>query len=307
MYKYYIEFSKIGNIKYISHLDMQRLFKRAFKSCGIPIEYSQGYNPHPKMGFAQPLSLGYTASKEYIEFETTEKINALFALDTLRNAMPQGIELLKMAPLEELINEFKINPQKSLAASVVSAVYSVFLPIPFRFRHEDVEKLVSNYLAQPEIMAKKREKKTKKIVDKNIKNQIRSIKVVSSKSQHFSNNEESILSRNQSKDADSLSRNQSKDVDSLSRNQSKDIDSLSRNQSKDTDSLLSRDSYESVDENRKSFTEPENSIVLLMELDSGSTSNLSPEQVISSFTEFSGLYLPREDIEVNRDYMTFSN
>ena len=285
MYKYYIEFSKIGNIKYISHLDMQRLFKRAFKSCGIPIEYSQGYNPHPKMGFAQPLSLGYTASKEYIELETTEKINALFALDALRNAMPQGIELLKMAPLEELINEFKINPQKSLAASVVSAVYSVFLPIPFRFRHEDVEKLVSNYLAQPEIMAKKREKKTKKIVDKNIKNQIRSIKVVSSKSQHFSNNEESILSRNQSKDADSLS----------------------RNQYKDTDSLLSRFSSESVDENRKSFTEPENSIVLLMELDSGSTSNLSPEQVISSFTEFSGLYLPREDIEVNRDYMTFSN
>ena len=65
MYKYTIVFSKTGLVKYISHLDMLRLFKRAFRRAGIELAYSQGFNPHPKMGFAQPLSLGYEAEAEY--------------------------------------------------------------------------------------------------------------------------------------------------------------------------------------------------------------------------------------------------
>ena len=72
MNRYFMIFSKTGYIKYISHLDMLRLFKRAFKRTGIALEFSHGFNPHPKMGFAQPLSLGYTSLGEYIEFETVE-------------------------------------------------------------------------------------------------------------------------------------------------------------------------------------------------------------------------------------------
>ena len=58
MSRYVIKFSKEGNIRYISHLDLLRLFKRSFKRVGIKLQYSQGFNPHPKMSFAQPLSLG---------------------------------------------------------------------------------------------------------------------------------------------------------------------------------------------------------------------------------------------------------
>ena len=246
MSKYYLRFSKTGIIKYISHLDLQRLFKRAFKTSGIPIEYSKGYNPHPKMGFAQPLSLGYTASKEYLEFETVGEIDTTSALEKLASSMPQGIDITEVGGLENLYKELNLNPNKSLAASVTSAVYSVTLPLLYRFRHEDIAETVEKYMAQPEIMAKKREKKTKKIVDKDIKNQIRSIRVVASSLEPAGD-----------------------------------------------------------DENRTTFSEPDNKVVLLMELDSGSQSNLSPEQVISSFTEFSELYLPRDEIEVNRDYMCF--
>ena len=49
MPKYVLEFQKKGLVKYTSHLDMLRLFKRAFKITGIPLEFSKGYNPHPKM------------------------------------------------------------------------------------------------------------------------------------------------------------------------------------------------------------------------------------------------------------------
>src|SRR5659263_497609 len=57
MYRYIVKFSKFGYIKYISHLDLMRLFKRSFKRMGVKLEYSQGFNPHPKMGLAQPLFL----------------------------------------------------------------------------------------------------------------------------------------------------------------------------------------------------------------------------------------------------------
>ena len=68
--RYVLKFTKSGYVKYISHLDLLRLFKRAFKKTGLTLKYSQGFNPHPKMGFAQPLSLGYSSICELIEYET---------------------------------------------------------------------------------------------------------------------------------------------------------------------------------------------------------------------------------------------
>lgn len=245
--RYFLEFKKIGDIKYTSHLDMQRLFKRTFKRAGIPIEYSQGYNPHPKMGFAQPLSLGYTATNEYLEFNTETPINLDIAKRELVDALPEGIVITRVEPLDI--------EAKSLASDVESAVYSVYLPIPYRFRHEEIEEMVESYLAQDVIMAKKREKKTKKIVDKDIKSQIRAIQVKSS-------HDNEVFK-------------------------------------------LTEKSHFDSEGSKRTFSEDDGYIVLEMELDSGSKSNLSPEQVISSFTEFTKLYLPREEIEVNRDKIIF--
>ena len=47
--KYVIRFSKTGYVKYTSHLDLLRMFKRAFKKAELGLAYSQGFNPHPKM------------------------------------------------------------------------------------------------------------------------------------------------------------------------------------------------------------------------------------------------------------------
>ncbi|MFR0902151.1 MAG: TIGR03936 family radical SAM-associated protein [Anaerovoracaceae bacterium] len=64
--RYVLKFTKNGYAKYTSHLDMLRFFKRAFRKSGISLRYSQGFNPHPKMSFAQPLSLGYSSSFELL-------------------------------------------------------------------------------------------------------------------------------------------------------------------------------------------------------------------------------------------------
>ena len=74
MSRYVVKFYKEGVLRYISHLDLLRLFKRSFKRVDIKLQYSQGFNPHPKMSFAQPLSLGYDSRGEYLEIETVKLI-----------------------------------------------------------------------------------------------------------------------------------------------------------------------------------------------------------------------------------------
>ena len=107
--KYIIEFRKTGVMCFTSHLDIMKVFKRSFKRGGIKLAYSQGFNPHPKMGFAQPLSLGYEGLSEFIEFETAKEYDAEGEggasaaegiLETMRGMMPEGLELLaiKEAP-----------------------------------------------------------------------------------------------------------------------------------------------------------------------------------------------------------------
>ena len=122
MPKYVLEFQKKGLVKYTSHLDMLRLFKRAFKTTGIPLEYSQGYNPHPKMGFAQPLSLGFTSCTEYLEFSTSESLRTDIILGRLKEEMPQGINLvgLKLAWTD-----------KTLASLVIASKYRAVLPLSY--------------------------------------------------------------------------------------------------------------------------------------------------------------------------------
>ncbi|MBO4235132.1 MAG: DUF2344 domain-containing protein [Firmicutes bacterium] len=168
MPKYVLEFEKKGLVKYTSHLDMLRLFKRAFKTSGIPLEYSQGYNPHPKMGFAQPLSLGFTSSSELLEFTTSDSLRCEIVLGNLKDRMPIGINLLSLK---------EADPKRNLASLVTSAKYRAVLPLDYASREHDIRESLKGYLDQPEILAKKREKKTKNFIDKDIKNLIRSIEI----------------------------------------------------------------------------------------------------------------------------------
>ena len=168
MPKYVLEFKKKGLVRYTSHLDMLRLFKRAFKTTGIPIEYSKGFNPHPKMGFAQPLSLGFTSESEYLEFNTSESLRTEIILGNLKGRMPDGIILTSIT---------ESNDSRTLASRVISAKYRVVLPILFRHADKAFQQKLDAFLSQNEIIAQKRDKKTKKYVDKDIKSQIRGIDI----------------------------------------------------------------------------------------------------------------------------------
>ena len=161
--RYVLKFNKNGYAKYTSHLDLMRFFKRSFRKNGITLRYSQGFNPHPKMSFAQPLSLGYSSSCEYLEFETELEHVPSEMLKMLGQTMPDGLDLV-------WCKELKANV-KSLAAAADSADYKVWIPV--EMDDEVLAKLSKGYMAQDEIITLKRQKKDKKMVPVNIKNMIR--------------------------------------------------------------------------------------------------------------------------------------
>jgi len=62
-------FYKGGLLKFVGHLDLMRTMQRALRRAEIPLSYSQGFNPHPLMGFASPLALGCTGEQEIMEIK----------------------------------------------------------------------------------------------------------------------------------------------------------------------------------------------------------------------------------------------
>lgn len=87
-------FSKTGRARFISHLDLMRTFQRAFQRAGLQVRRTEGFNPHPFVSIALPLSLGYSSDCELLEFgllggaapdQVPEKLNAV---------LPEGVRVL---------------------------------------------------------------------------------------------------------------------------------------------------------------------------------------------------------------------
>lgn len=165
--RYVIKFTKNGYVKYTSHLDLLRTFKRAFKKTKLSLKYSQGFNPHPKMGFAQPLSLGYASRCEMIEFELQKPCDCDEILSRMKPEMPQGIELLSCEALPE--------DTKSLAAAADAALYKIW--IPTELNEAELKSKLKEYMEQGEIITLKRQKKTKKYEPMNIKHMLRKLEI----------------------------------------------------------------------------------------------------------------------------------
>lgn len=92
-----IVFSKTGRAKYISHLDLMRAFARAFTRCGLPVWYTEGFNPHIYMTFALPLSLGCESLVETVDFRLTEELSCAAVAQRLDAVMPEGLQILSAA------------------------------------------------------------------------------------------------------------------------------------------------------------------------------------------------------------------
>lgn len=90
-------FEKTGNAVWISHLDLMRLFQRAFKRAGLTLKHTQGFNPRPSVSIALPLSVGVQSQCELLDFELDgEIVDNRFILEKLNHALVKGVRVIEV-------------------------------------------------------------------------------------------------------------------------------------------------------------------------------------------------------------------
>lgn len=149
--KYRIQFVKGDPIRFVPHLDMLRLFQRAVRRANLPIVYSQGFNPHQQMSFAQPLSVGLTSLSEYIDIETTTLIDTASYIEKLNAVLPEGAVVTNIREIRE--------KEKNGMAAVEAASYSIILDRTVEQQHIDA------FLSKEELLIVKKSKKLTRQVD----------------------------------------------------------------------------------------------------------------------------------------------
>lgn len=89
-------FTKLGNLKYISHLDLQRAIHRMLVRSGLPISYSEGFNPHPRLNIALPLSIYQEGERELFDFRLTEEVDVEAVEAKLQSAAFPGLDIVSV-------------------------------------------------------------------------------------------------------------------------------------------------------------------------------------------------------------------
>ena len=100
-------FSKTGRAVYISHLDLMRTLTRAFLRADCRLKYSEGFNPHPNISIALPLSVGAESVCEILDFKMLEDMEPAEILERLKKQLPDGIEAIEVYESERKVKELK--------------------------------------------------------------------------------------------------------------------------------------------------------------------------------------------------------
>ena len=103
MSNYRVIFSKKGCLSFISHLDFNHSFIRILKRAGLPLRYSEGFNPRPKIVFGLPLSVGMEGENEIVDIGLTEELSCQEVKERLSKAVPD-----EMVIKDVIIPELKV-------------------------------------------------------------------------------------------------------------------------------------------------------------------------------------------------------
>ncbi|MHB0875636.1 MAG: TIGR03936 family radical SAM-associated protein [Anaerolineae bacterium] len=119
-FTYEAQFSRGQEIKYISHLDMMRTWERLLRRAHLPVAYSEGFNPRPRLAFAAPLAVGVLALAELVELTLTEPLPASAVQQRIAAQCPAGLNVYEVRPVP--------GDRAALQARMRQAVYEATLP-----------------------------------------------------------------------------------------------------------------------------------------------------------------------------------
>lgn len=91
-----LKFQKIGSLQFISHLDLLRTMNKVLKRAGIPLWYSEGFNPHPKLVFALTVSVGAESVCELLDIRVTEHLDPDETMERLNRELTEELKVLEV-------------------------------------------------------------------------------------------------------------------------------------------------------------------------------------------------------------------
>lgn len=122
-----VTFRKLGRARYISHLDVNRTMTRALRRAGLPVWYTEGFNRHPYLTFASPLSLGFEGERETMDIRLEGEMPLDELARRLNAVMPEGLEIVSAAWAVKKAGEVAFARYRislGCAASVVQALFA---------------------------------------------------------------------------------------------------------------------------------------------------------------------------------------
>jgi len=136
-----VRFSRGEEVKYISHLDLMRLWQRALIRSGISLAYTEGFNPHPKISLAAPLAVGVTSDAELMDIILAKPVSPHFFTATLNSHLPAGVKVLNAYQVALTL--------PSLPSQMRYAEYEV--AVATEKRQKEVESAISSLLSRKEL------------------------------------------------------------------------------------------------------------------------------------------------------------
>lgn len=137
-----IRFTETGKVRFVSHRDVARLFERALRKLRLPVAYSEGFSPRPKLSFGLALSVAHESEAEYLDVELSEHVSVDDLPRALSAALPDGIDVVgvaELAPGSESLQQaitscnWRIEvlgaPPAEVTAAVAEALAATELPL----------------------------------------------------------------------------------------------------------------------------------------------------------------------------------
>lgn len=158
---YVLKYSKGDTVKYISHLDFVRTFGRAVRRSGLQMAYSSGFNPHPILTVAMPLSVGVTSEGEYLRIRFVDDLEPEYIKEKLNSVLPIGLKILDVK---------RVSGKQMDFAKIDRAKYIVDVELA-----ENMEVPVEEFLANKSLLVMKKSKSGEKEAD--IREHIHELKI----------------------------------------------------------------------------------------------------------------------------------
>ena len=143
-----ITFAKLGALRYTGHLDLHKLWERAARRAELPLAYSQGFHPQPKIYIAAALPLGFSSRCEVMDMRLERDIPLNGLREKLQQTLPTGIQVLNVESADERV--------PALQTQVVAAEYEVTLKEPSDV--SELKRKVDSVLASESIIRERRGK-----------------------------------------------------------------------------------------------------------------------------------------------------